>query len=155
MTERVRVMRILVYEGTREWVETTLQQSSVPLTGVKHAGPVNRIKSCLIDQFPEILDEEEEVMSPLGFLTEEERLMLQGLRGDHENYLREMFRICGVPTHIIPRSVSAERAMEQLGIMVFDAKGNMRADVDILTDMEGALIKWREAMSKEEEHHGS
>ena len=83
-------------------------------------------------------------MISLRFLTQDERLMLQGLRDDHEKYLREMFRICGVPTHIIPRSVSAERAMEQLGIMAFDAKGNMRPHADILFEVGDALMKWRE-----------
>jgi len=54
--EKVRVMRILIYEGTRGWVEETLKRSLVPLDGIKVIQK-NCIKSALIDKFPEILGE--------------------------------------------------------------------------------------------------
>ena len=37
---------------------------------------------------------------------------------------------------------TGQEAMEQLGVMVFDAEGNMRANVDIVSDLEDALMKW-------------
>lgn len=61
MSEKVRVMRILVYEGTREWVEKTLQNNGVPLDGTRHVavkdGIECLIKSAIIDKFPEILED--------------------------------------------------------------------------------------------------
>lgn len=59
MSEKVRVMRILVYEGTREWVENTLNKSYVPLEGTQIYGG-NCIKSTLVDKFPEIIERKEE-----------------------------------------------------------------------------------------------
>ena len=58
MSEKVRVLRILEYVGDRELVEETLQKGSVPADGVKIIGNNNQniIKSCLIDKFPEILE---------------------------------------------------------------------------------------------------
>jgi len=58
MEEKVRVMRILVYEGTRKWVENTLKRGSVPAEGIKVITDdgVNCIKSALIDKFPEVLE---------------------------------------------------------------------------------------------------
>ncbi len=51
---RVKVIRILVYEGERSWVEECLNKSIVPLEGAKFMGS-NYIKSTLIDKFPEVL----------------------------------------------------------------------------------------------------
>jgi hypothetical protein len=60
MSEIVRVMRILVYEGEREWVEETLKGSLVPMDGIKYVGKKGMIKSALMDKFPEILFKSEE-----------------------------------------------------------------------------------------------
>ena len=38
---------------------------------------------------------------------------------------------------------TGQEAMEQLGVMVFNAKGDMRANIDIVSDLEGALMKQR------------
>ena len=57
-TEIVRVLRILEYVGTREFVENTLQKSAVPINGKHICGSGNMIKSAIIDGFPEILDSE-------------------------------------------------------------------------------------------------
>jgi hypothetical protein len=56
--ERVRVLRILEYVGDREWVEETMRTSSVPMNGdsSKHTGTKNIIKSAIIDNFPEMLN---------------------------------------------------------------------------------------------------
>jgi len=61
LSEKVRVLRMLEYVGDREWVEDTLNRSSVPLNGTsgKHTGKHNIIKSATLDQFPEILDKNE------------------------------------------------------------------------------------------------
>jgi len=59
MSDKVRVMRILVYEGTREWVDIALKGGRVPLEGQLSFGGDNLIKSALIDKFPEILDKQE------------------------------------------------------------------------------------------------
>lgn len=61
--EIVRVLRILEYVGEREWVEDTLTKSHVPLNGTSahYTGSTNMIKSAIIDQFPEILNKEDEV----------------------------------------------------------------------------------------------
>ena len=56
----VRVMRVLVYEGSRQWVESILKKSNVPLEGCKEVQGVV-IKSALIDKFPEIIKESEGV----------------------------------------------------------------------------------------------
>ena len=59
MDEKVRVLRIIEYVGTREWVENTLQKGMIPADGSKSFGKdnVNIIKSCLVDKFPEVLKE--------------------------------------------------------------------------------------------------
>lgn len=57
MADTVRVMRVLVYEGTRESVERTLANGGVPATG-EHRVPNGSlvIKSAIIGQFPEVID---------------------------------------------------------------------------------------------------
>lgn len=61
--DKVRVLRIIEYVGDREWIEMTLRQSSIPNDGIKdfhsHEHPEwkNTIKSCIVDKFPEILNE--------------------------------------------------------------------------------------------------
>lgn len=59
MSEKVRVLRISEYVGDKEWVENTLKNGSVPADGTKMVDShgKNMIKSCLIDKFPEILEE--------------------------------------------------------------------------------------------------
>jgi len=57
--DKVRVARILVYEGPRDWVEETLKCSEVPLEGI-YLVPGNNdaiIKSTLIDKFSEIIEQ--------------------------------------------------------------------------------------------------
>lgn len=60
MSDKVRVMRILVYEGEREWVEEALKCSLVPMDGIKYIGKKGIIKSALVDKFPEVLSKSEE-----------------------------------------------------------------------------------------------
>jgi hypothetical protein len=63
MNEKVRVLRILEYVGDRKWVEKALSNTSVPLNGKKeltsrdHPTWNNVMKSAIIDQFPEILED--------------------------------------------------------------------------------------------------
>jgi DNA-directed RNA polymerase subunit RPC12/RpoP len=59
MGDKVRVMRILIYEGDREMIETTLNGSMVPLNGVRKINGM-KIKSAIMDQFPEIIEGKEE-----------------------------------------------------------------------------------------------
>lgn len=59
--DKVRVMRILIYGGTREWVESTLKEGVIPLNGTRSLGSGRDgveylIKSVSIDAFPEILE---------------------------------------------------------------------------------------------------
>ena len=60
MSEKVRVLRIIEYVGTREWVENTLQKGMISAEGSKSFGKDNEntIKSCLVDKFPEIFKED-------------------------------------------------------------------------------------------------
>ncbi|BAO04739.1 Pseudomonas phage PaP2 [Clostridium botulinum B str. Osaka05] len=60
MAEKVRVLRIMEYVGDREWVENTLKKGNISANGVKYFGrnEENIIKSCLIDNFPEVLVKE-------------------------------------------------------------------------------------------------
>ena len=59
--EKVRVFRILKYEGTREWVEKTLAHS---IQGCKTYGEsyeiTNKIEAQTIEAFPIIIETEEE-----------------------------------------------------------------------------------------------
>lgn len=57
--DKVRVMRILIYEGSRSWVEQTLQGSNVPLEGCRRVQG-GLVKSAIIDKFPEIINESED-----------------------------------------------------------------------------------------------
>ena len=64
MADRVRVLRVLEYEGDREWVEMTLSKGSVPMNGVKVIPegrniPGGSIKSAIVTPFPEIIKEVE------------------------------------------------------------------------------------------------
>lgn len=56
MSNKVKVMRILIYEGDYEWVKIALESTEVPIEGIKKFGN-NRIKSALIDKLPEIMNE--------------------------------------------------------------------------------------------------
>jgi len=64
MSEMVRVLRILEYVGDREWVENTLNRGGVPMNGVVKDkfkdGCI--IKSAIIDKFPEIFKEENDIV---------------------------------------------------------------------------------------------
>jgi hypothetical protein len=56
--DKVRVLRILEYVGTREWVEKTLENNSVPLNGTKIVGTEGVIKSAIVSDFPEKIEEQ-------------------------------------------------------------------------------------------------
>ncbi len=54
--DMIRVLRIIMYEGEREWVERTINGS---ITGVKIADlgkPYNKISVNTLGNFPEIMD---------------------------------------------------------------------------------------------------
>ena len=61
MSDRVRVMRILIYDGPRDWVERTIERS---ITGVRVIDPTDSVRKTIagytINQFPEIIKEHEE-----------------------------------------------------------------------------------------------
>jgi hypothetical protein len=57
MTDRVRVMRVLIYEGPRDWMETTLNKS---IKGTIHVGHGATISAATIGEFPEIIKAHEE-----------------------------------------------------------------------------------------------
>jgi hypothetical protein len=61
MSNKVRVMRILIYEGDYDWVKTTLEHSAVPMDGIKRIEDQGQIKSALIDKLPEIMCDNKEV----------------------------------------------------------------------------------------------
>lgn len=46
--EKVKVIRVLIYEGPRDWMERTLAISSVPLQGERAVDEGVSIKSILI-----------------------------------------------------------------------------------------------------------
>jgi hypothetical protein len=56
MSDVVRVLRILEYVGPREWVEQTLSQGSVPARGQYGIGHGWTIRSAILGEFPEILE---------------------------------------------------------------------------------------------------
>lgn len=53
--DKVRVLRILEYVGTRECVEKTLQTGGVPSNGAYESSNIT-IRSAIIGQYPEILE---------------------------------------------------------------------------------------------------
>ncbi len=61
--DKVRVLRVLEYEGDREWVEMCLKQSSVPNNGErairksKYGEYDNVIRSAIVGTFPAIFDD--------------------------------------------------------------------------------------------------
>jgi hypothetical protein len=55
--EKVRIVRILEYVGTREWLETTLNKGAVPANGQYVVNNECYIKSATIGSFAEILEE--------------------------------------------------------------------------------------------------
>jgi hypothetical protein len=65
MEDRVRVIRILVYEGGRAWVEQALSRAMVPPQGEKYFGR-NVIQSAVLGTFPEILERSEQNASEHG-----------------------------------------------------------------------------------------
>jgi len=60
MSDKVRVLRILEYVGDRDWVESTLAEAHVPMNGMFKNKKGCMIKSAIVDQFPEILDKEQD-----------------------------------------------------------------------------------------------
>lgn len=56
---RVRVLRVLEYEGEYEWVQKTLSDGSVPMNG-EHRGKDFVIRSAVVGNLPELLKEAEE-----------------------------------------------------------------------------------------------
>lgn len=57
--DKVRVIRVLVYEGSRVDVERTLAKGAVPANGRHVAGSLT-ISSMTISEFPEIIGNVEE-----------------------------------------------------------------------------------------------
>jgi hypothetical protein len=57
--EIVRVMRIIIYEGPRNWVEDTVAKS---IKGTRNINdnPIKRIHAHTINEFPEILQKIEQ-----------------------------------------------------------------------------------------------
>lgn len=55
--DKVRILRILEYVGTREDIERVYKHSGVPLNGMVEHGTLT-IKSAVIDQYPELIKED-------------------------------------------------------------------------------------------------
>jgi hypothetical protein len=55
--EKVRILRVLEYIGTREDIEKAYKHSGVPLNGIWEHGTLT-IKSTIVDPFPEVVKEE-------------------------------------------------------------------------------------------------
>lgn len=63
--DKVRVLRILEYVGDRQWVENQMNKGGVPMIGQKAFGVDGLkgiIKSTVVDQFPEVVESEEEII---------------------------------------------------------------------------------------------
>lgn len=59
--DRVRVMRIIIYEGSREWVEKTLERSIHGTRIMTKFGELDgRITAHTVNEFPEIIKKHEE-----------------------------------------------------------------------------------------------
>lgn len=58
-SDRVRVIRVLEYEGPREWVETTLAANAVK--GTKDLGNGCVIREAIVGDFPVVIESLEEV----------------------------------------------------------------------------------------------
>lgn len=56
--DRVRVLRLLEYEGPREWVESTLSQNAIK--GTRNFGPDCHIREGMIGSFPVVVEQIEE-----------------------------------------------------------------------------------------------
>ena len=54
--DKVRVIRILVYEGSREWVEHTLEKGAVPANGRKVISHGMTVASMTIRGFPDVIE---------------------------------------------------------------------------------------------------
>lgn len=65
MTERVRVMRLIEYEGPREWVEETVGRA-VHGTRLLHHAPLRIIRGRTIQEFPTTLATENETLMALS-----------------------------------------------------------------------------------------
>jgi hypothetical protein len=64
MSDIVQIIRIIVYEGDREWVESTLKHTAIPLNGDFNffgEGKRRVIKSKTLGDFPTIMKIEEDV----------------------------------------------------------------------------------------------
>lgn len=59
--DRVRVMRIIIYDGPREWVEKTIERS---ITGTRIIDPTDGVVKAIstfdLNVFPEIIEKHEE-----------------------------------------------------------------------------------------------
>jgi len=60
--ERVRVFRLLIYEGPRGWVEYVFNSPAlfVPMNGTKRLNEKAAISSRILGEWPEVIKEEEE-----------------------------------------------------------------------------------------------
>lgn len=83
MSERVRVLRVIEYVGTREEVEEQLRSSSMPNNGEKNFIGSLVVKSAIIGDFPEILESKNDM---LEFKKDHERRYAE-LLNIHESML--------------------------------------------------------------------
>jgi len=60
MSDIVRVMKIIIYEGPREWVEETVKRSTVKGTHYVDSNRSKKISGYIINEFPEIIKQHEE-----------------------------------------------------------------------------------------------
>lgn len=74
MTEdRVRVLRVLEYEGPREWIEATLNTRAVK--GTRDIGNGCSIREALVGDFPQVVEEPKEESLPVMLSVIELNLM--------------------------------------------------------------------------------
>ncbi len=60
MPEMVRMLRIMEYRGTREWLEKTLTNGAVPANGTRRIDDKTYITSSMLGTFPEHLTDDGE-----------------------------------------------------------------------------------------------
>lgn len=76
--ELVRVIRILVYEGSREWVEKTLSMGQVPMNGRKvmtTRGVDNIVSSMTLREFPFPIERDLTVYPPVSDKDKDETIV--------------------------------------------------------------------------------
>lgn len=71
--DRVRVIRVLEYEGSREWVEYSLSQRGVK--GIKVMDNGGTIREAIVGDFPAIVEEVKEERVPYILSVREDKFM--------------------------------------------------------------------------------